>query len=193
MGKGLTTSDFHAAAALLGVDVPTVMAVAEVESAGAGFLPDGQVKILFEAHIFSRLTRGAYNRSHPEISSAGWDRTLYKGGAQEHTRLQAAVALDRNAALQSASWGMFQIMGFNYARCGFANVQEFVNAMVRSEGEHLQAFCRFVRSMRLDDELQRRDWAAFAAGYNGASFAANRYDTRLAQAYTRFNNASIGG
>ena len=156
MGKDLKTSDLQAAATLLGVDVPTVMAVVEIESAGAGFLPDGQVKILFEAHIFSRLTLRRYDSGYPEISAKRWDKTLYKGGAREHERLWAAVALNRDAALQSASWGMFQIMGFNYARCGFANVQEFVNAMVRSEGEHLQAFCRFVLSMKLDDELQRR-------------------------------------
>lgn len=189
--KSLTAEDLRRVAEVLDVDVATVSAVAEVESLGGGFLADGRPKILFEAHVFSRLTRHEHDATHPEISSREWDRSLYGGGAKEHRRLQLAVSLDRIAALQSASWGMFQIMGFNYARCGFKDVQLFVNAMYRSEGDHLDAFAIFVISQRLDRALRERDWAAFARGYNGPAYAVNRYDARLAQAYARFSSADI--
>lgn len=191
MNKTLVASDFHSAATILNVDPFTIMAVAEIESAGGGFLPDGRPKILFEAHVFSRLTKHVYDELHPNISSSKWTRSLYRGGAAEHdVRLEEAVRLDRPAALQSASWGMFQIMGFNFKRCGFPSVQAFVNAMYISEAQHLNAFCRLVKSMGLDDELQRRDWAAFANGYNGPSFATNHYDSKLEASYARLISAS---
>jgi hypothetical protein len=184
----LTDQDYARAAQLLGCNPAAVRAVAAVESAGSGFLEDGRPKILFEAHIFSRLTGHKFDDSHPHISARAWNRSLYVGNEGEHPRLNEAAALDRDAALQSASWGRFQIMGFNWSRCGFKSVQAFVEAMYRNEGEHLIAFCYFVKSMALDDELRRLDWVGFARGYNGPSFAANSYDARLAKAFEQFRS-----
>jgi N-acetylmuramidase len=189
MSKSLKPQDFQDAAALLSVDVPTIMAVAEVESAGSGFFIDGQPKILFEAHVFSRRTNGIFDSRYPNLSSPTWNKDLYLGGSKEHLRLAEAVKLNRNAALESASWGMFQIMGFNYARCGFDIVQNFVNAMYESEAAQLKAFCRFVKSSGLDDELQRGDLLAFALGYNGPRQAENHYADKLYAAKTRFISA----
>jgi hypothetical protein len=180
-------ADIARAAQLLGCEPAAVRAVAAVESAGEGF-DNGKPKILFEAHVFSRLTRGRFDETHPDISSRKWNRALYKGGSREHDRLARAYELDTTAALQSASWGKFQIMGFNYARCGFAHVFDFVDAMYRSEGAQLTAFCHFVKSMGLDDELRRHEWSAFARGYNGPEFATNNYDGRLAQAFGHFQS-----
>lgn len=182
----LTDRDFQRAASLLGCEVAAIRAVADVESSGLGFLADGQPQILFEAHVFSRLTDHVYDASNPDISSRSWNKALYKGGVKEHARLKAACDINRDAALQSASWGEFQIMGFNWKRCGYESLQEFINAMYRSPSEHLTAFCRFMQSMGLADELQRKDWAGFARGFNGVSFASNRYDERLASAYESF-------
>lgn len=191
MTKNLTISDFNAAASLLGVDVTTIRAVAEVESSGGGFFSDEQPKILFEAHIFSRRTNGIYDASHPNLSSPVWNKALYLGGKQEHIRLAEAVKLNRVAALESASWGMFQIMGFNFRRCGFVSVQEFVNAMYKSEGAQLQAFCNFVKSSGLDDELQRKDFTAFAFGYNGSRQEENQYASKLQAAHDKFSEGSV--
>lgn len=185
MTKILLATDFKKAAEFLGTDVATIMAVAEVESNGGGFFADGQPKILFEAHIFSRRTQGQYDKTNPNLSSPKWNKALYLGGIREHMRLAEAVKLDRTAALESASWGMFQIMGFNFARCGFANVQDFVNAMYQSEGAQLMAFCQFVKSSHLDDELQRGDLVAFAFGYNGPRQEENRYAEKLFAARSR--------
>lgn len=179
-------ADFKRAAEAIGCDVAAVKAVSEVESAGAGFLADKRPKILFEAHVFGRRTGHVYNKSHPNISSAKWDRSLYgSGGAHQYKRLEQAMALDRNAALASASWGRFQIMGFNFETCGFGSVTAFVSAMVESEGRQLDAFVGYIKGRRLDDELRRHDWAAFAAAYNGPAFAENSYDTKMAAAWAR--------
>lgn len=178
-------SIYKQAAETLGCNEAAIRAVASVESAGSGFLPDGRAKILFEAHIFSRLTGHKYDSTHPDISSKKWNKKLYKGNEAEYRRLDRAMALSAEIAVQSASWGKFQIMGFNYKRCGFKDIQGFMFAM-RSEEGQLKAFVGFIQSMKLADELQRRDWAGFASIYNGPAYAANKYDSKMATAYQRF-------
>jgi len=185
MNKTLTEDDFLEAAILLGCDIAAVKAVCEVEAPKGGFLKSGEPTVLFEAHHFSRLTSHAYDDSHPNISSRTWNRSLYKGGQREHDRMARAVKLNRDAALQSASWGKFQIMGFNFEDCLFPRLQDFINAMYRSEGEHLKAFIGFVKTNNLDVALRKHKWATFARGYNGSGYAANKYDFKLAQAWKR--------
>ncbi len=170
-------ADIEAAAKKLGCQVATVRAVIDVESRG-GFLLDTRPKILFERHYFSRLTKGKYDAKHPDISNPAWGG--YSGGAAEYVRLEKAIGLDRDAALRSASWGAFQIMGDNFKICGFSSVVDFVKAMVSGSAAQLDAFVAFVRKSGLDDELRRLDWAGFARGYNGPAYKANRYDEKLA-------------
>lgn len=181
----LTSADYERAAAAIGCTVAALRAVAEVESRG-GFLPDGRPKILYERHIFSRLTKRKFDAAHPAIANP--KPGGYSGGRAEYDRLARAIALDRDAALQSASWGAFQIMGFNHKAAGFPAVEAFVQAMVSGQSAQLDAFARFIKSNRLDDELIRRDWAGFARGYNGPDYAKNRYDIKLAAAFTLHNH-----
>lgn len=177
----LTNDDLARAAEKIGCDVAAVKAVCQVEAPRGGFLPDGQPTILFERHIFSRRTAGKFDQAAPDISNP--KPGGYSGGVAEHARLQKAAALDRNAALQSASWGKFQIMGFNWQACGFPSLQAFINAMYESEGAQLDAFVAFIQSQGLADELRDQRWSDFARRYNGPDYAANRYDIKLAAAY----------
>lgn len=187
----LTRDDFLDDAQLIGCDVEAVMAVAAVESRGGGFDPEGFPKTLFEGHWFHKLTGGKYSRSHPDLSYPTWTRQFYgKTWGAEKDRLQRAIALDRNAAMMSASWGMFQIMGFNHARAGFKTVQSFVNAMCKDENAQLGAFTQFIINSGLADELRDRRWADFARHYNGPGYAVNRYDTKLATAYAKAKNTA---
>ena len=186
--KTLTEADFQRAANTLGVDIAAIKAVASVEAAGSGFLADGRAKILFEAHIFSDKTGGAYDRSNPDISSPRWNSDLYKGGAAEYPRLEKAMELNETAALEAASWGKFQIMGFNHKAAGYDNVQDFVAAMGQSEGKHLDAFVNFIKAHpSMHQDLKEHDWAGFARQYNGPGYAANQYDVKMEQAYERFS------
>jgi N-acetylmuramidase-like protein len=182
----LAPADIAAAAASLQCEPAAIWAVCDVESSGGGFLPDTRPKILFEAHIFGNLTGHQFDASHPDISSAVWDRVLYGApGAPQYDRLAEALALDRAAALQSASWGMFQIVGLNFAACGFAGVEDYVAAMRESEGAQLTAFAAFCRHGGLDRHLRAHDWTGFALAYNGPGEAENDYAAKLAAAYTR--------
>ena len=94
-----------------------------------------------------------------------------------------AIAIDEEAAISSASWGLFQIMGFNYATCKCDSVQQFVALMKENEGKQLDQFTAFIQSNRLDTYLRNKDWAGFAKRYNGPAYAENQYDKKLEKAY----------
>lgn len=186
MTEKLKESDFEDAAFLIGCNVAAVKAVAEVESRGDGFLADGRPKILFEGHWFYKYTKGQYADSHPNICYPKWTSKYYLGGEKEYQRFEEAIELDRNAALLSTSYGKFQVMGFNYAICGYSSVEEFFQAMNRSEGDHLHAFCAYVKHNGLSDELRDHRWADFASGYNGKEYWKNKYDQKMAAAYEKY-------
>ena len=182
----IANADYERAAEKLACEVAAVRAVAEVESGGrTGFLADKRPKILFESRWFHKLTDGAFDDSHPNISTSKWVRN-YRGGAGEYERLAEALALDSAAALKSASWGMFQILGVNHKAAGFDDVEAFVQAQTTSEGAHLDAFISFVVTNNLDGPLRDKRWADFARRYNGPAFAENKYDQKMAEAYAKY-------
>ncbi len=179
----LEDKDIAEVAAVLGCDTAAVQAVCDVEAAGAGFLDDGRPKILFEAHVFGRLTDHQFDDEHPNISAPAWDRSLYGApGAHQYDRLAEAMALDETAALKAASWGMFQVMGMNFKACGFEDVQNFVAAMVESERKQLDAFAAFCQSTSAANSLRTHNWTAFARTYNGPG-QVDAYATKLREAY----------
>jgi hypothetical protein len=186
LGQGLPLSaeGMKRICALLGVPAPQIWAVLAVETRGFGFLPDRRPQILFERHVFQRLTQGRYDSTHADISNA--KAGGYAGGTLEYARLAQAMLLDRKAALQSASWGIGQILGCNYRAAGFSGVNAMVKAMVISEDAQLLAMAKFIEGNRLAKALQQLDWAAFARGYNGADYKKNQYDQRLAAAHARY-------
>jgi hypothetical protein len=186
----LGPEDFARAAAAIGAEVAAVKAVAEVESRGAGFLADGRPTILFEAHVFHRQTKGRFagarDRRGVALSVPAWDRSLYgKTGAWQWDRLEDAMKLDREAALRSASWGIFQIMGFNHVAAGHPTVEGFAEAMRSGAGPQLDAFVSFLKSSGLSQHLAAKDWRRFARGFNGPGFEKNAYDTKIAAAYAK--------
>lgn len=190
--KLLTDDNLRAAATALAVSLAAVRAVVEVESNGRGFLADGRPKILFERHVMYRRLRDKHGLSlavqMSQRSPGVVNRSMggYVGGAGEHERLDLAAQIDRECALESASWGLFQIMGYHWQALGYPSLQAFINAMYRNEGAHLDAFVRFVRlDPTLLQALRRHDWETVARLYNGPAYARNAYDTRLAEAHQR--------
>jgi hypothetical protein len=187
----LDPADIAAEAARLGCEPAAVWAVCDVESAGSGFLSDGRPKLLFEAHVFGKLTHHRWDADYPNISAPFWNWAQYgPAGAHQYDRLADALALDQTAALEAASWGLFQILGANFAICGFAAVEDYVAVMCRSGADQLQAFGEFCRHNGLDRFLQAQDWTRFALGYNGPAEADNGYDTKLAAAYQARSRAA---
>ena len=173
----------------LGIEAADIWAVLAVETKGCGFLADRRPLILFERHVFHRRTQGRFDDGHPSISAS--TPGGYLGGALEYLRLEEALALDPAAALESASWGIGQIMGFNAAAAGFADTESMVTAMIEREDAQLTAMAGFLRANGLHAPLARHDWAAFARGYNGPDFAKNQYDSRLAAAFAALSRGPL--
>jgi N-acetylmuramidase/Putative peptidoglycan binding domain len=161
---------------------------------GFGFRADRRPQILFERHKFREFTDGKFNQSDPDISGP---QGAYGPLAIQYDKLERALALcDQNGlgvepALKSASWGIGQVMGFNHAVAGYPSAQKMVEAMVLSEDNQLFAMAGYLEANDLARHLKNQDWAKFARGYNGKSFAQNQYDVKLEQAYARFSSGSM--
>ena len=185
----LTRGHLEAAATELAVPIDSLVAVLKVETGwskpGDGYIAASRrPKILYEPHVFSRYTGHRFDASHPELSYTQWRPGTYgRSGDPQYDRMLKAYALDGNAALKACSWGLGQLMGFNFASCKFADVESMVAAMTRSEREQLIAMCRLLESFGLLDELRDRRWADFASRYNGEGYAVNGYDVKLASAF----------
>jgi hypothetical protein len=194
--KWLSQQDIDDFASQHALEVPVVRAVYSVEAGGVGFL-GLKPKILFEGHVFWKelqrvgIDPSKHTKGNEDILFPRWNPKSYVGGLAEHARLERAATVHRDAALRSASWGLFQILGLHAEALKFPNVEAFVAAMSRSEADQLSAFGNFIevnlyRGEPLLAWLKARDWAAFAAGYNGPGFATNHYDTKLANAYAKY-------
>ena len=176
--------DYQSAADQIGVEVAAVKAIAEVESSGRGFR-DGLPIIRLEAHWFGKLTGYQFNDSHPHISCRAWTPSLAaRNQGEAWEQFDEAAALDEGAAIQSTSWGAFQIMGFHWKALGYESSQAMREAMATDDGQ-LDAFVRFVTADAvLVDAARRHDWHAFAARYNGLG-QVERYAGLMAAAYER--------
>ncbi|QRN93186.1 DUF3380 domain-containing protein [Archangium violaceum] len=185
----LTAQGIQSCADKLSVHPAELWAVLQIETQGCGFFADRRPAILFERHVFSRRTHGRYDTQAPDISNpqAGG----YSWGAAEYERLERALALDERAALESASWGLGQVMGYHANDLGYGSVEQFVSRMMASEDEQLAAMAAFIQHNGLDKALRDHDWAAFAHGYNGAGYAKNQYDKKLAAAYQHLSTHSL--
>lgn len=188
----LKETDYQRAANTLGVTVPHIKAFAEVESNGDGFLPKGEVKILFERHVFYRQLVTNKGKSFADTVAKTDPDICNKtpGGygklSQQHPKLQRAVTIHRQSALESCSWGAFQVMGFHWKLLGYDSVQGLVNAAYTEQGQ-LELVVRFLQlNPGIVTALRNNAWATVAKLYNGSNFSANSYDTKLHNAYIKF-------
>ena len=210
----ITEEQFAAGAATLRCEIATIKAVRQVESSGNGFLPDGRLATLFEGHQFWLQLKvagfdpakfiGAFP-NYANVVYKFWTRKWYLGGIREWDRINAALVVCKilNAtpalALNSASYGAFQIMGFNHKACGCTSAQDMITYMNKGEYEQLDCFLKYTLARKLDDELRNHDWAGFAKAYNGPGYKGNPattnddYDLKLAAAYKKFSEPAQNG
>lgn len=194
-GRRLAPKDFRDAADLLGVREAHIRTIFEVECNGSGFDSTGRPEILFERHIFYRQLGPGPKRDRAVREGLAYPvqgtRPYIRGAAKEWEEFFRAYAIDREAAVSSASWGLGQIMGFNHAVAGYGTAEEMALAFAESEREQLFAFCRLVQSWNLVPVmLEFPDLGAcrkFAKRYNGPKYEKNRYHTKLADAFRRWS------
>jgi len=191
-GIALTTTEIILISKTINIEPATLKAVQTVETGGrGGFVAPQKPTILFEGHIFWKMLvqQGINPHTHikgnENILYPKWDHTKYIGGIREYERLQQACRIHKEAAYNSASWGMFQIMGFNHLKCGIAGIQEFVTLMSESEYSQLKLTASYLKNSHLLPHLRNHDWDRFALAYNGAGYAQNHYAEKLKEAYRK--------
>lgn len=191
----LTKEDFINAAKTIGVEPEVIEAVTNVESPRGAFDEKGRLSILFEAHIFYRelkkkgINPESYLPAYKDVLSSTWNPSLYGKYSAQWDRLQWASLIDHDSAYRSASYGAFQILGTNAESLGYKSIQDFVANQQKGEINQLNDFIKYIQVNKLDDELRRKDWEAFARGYNGPSFAQNKYDIKLKAAYDKLKKS----
>lgn len=186
--------DYKKAAEDLGAEEKAVKAVASVESNGSGFFvskTEGKVpKVQYEPYQMYRAIKFRDGLPAAEAAVRKWPDLVrkqadsYQSLDRENSDMDlAAKLIDRQLALESSSWGAFQIMGYHWATCGYKSLQEFINEMYSDVGQ-LRVFVRFIKADPvLVKALRDKDWKAFARKYNGPGYAKNQYDTKMEKAY----------
>lgn len=187
--RGLSHDDVAEIAQSHGIPPAHLDALIHVEAGRAGFLlqepPPARPKILYEAHhFFRRSQHGArVHQEAPSLSSPHWDRRLYLGGSREwDERLSVAAGYDLEAALESCSWGLGQIMGEHWKMLSYLSIHDFVIDAFTGEKQQIDQMVWFIKASGILDDLRNGHWEAVARRYNGAAFHKNQYDVKLARA-----------
>lgn len=184
----------------IGIDPAVAVAVLAVESSGRAFDRNGRLIIRFENHVFWRKWGkdhadpfNTHFRFNPDPGQ-GWRdhqfrhapdqpwQTFHGDQDKEWQVFELARQLNDEAAKLSISMGSPQIMGFNYATIGYESVHQMFDAFSRDERAQIVALFDFIKGPGTTSPallaLQRGEFDAFAAIYNGPARAA-RYGERI--------------
>lgn len=154
-----------------GVPLPAIQAIRQIESGG------NPRAVRFETRVFR-------NRTGQTVE--GHDRAAF----------QRAYAINPLEAVNSTSWGWFQVMGFHGFPEMYGGPAEAVRAFdADPESVGVRLFKRWMSSSSRAEQAKaaarRLDFATFASIYNGCSLApgatrpCTTYQTRMRAAYER--------
>lgn len=176
---------------ILQVDPTLAAGVLAIESGGRAFSANGRMIIRFEIHVFLNLwgqsNADTFNRFFRVNSEAPWRGDGHQWRPDEQSEWRAVHAgqdgewdafgfarvycSDEHAKL-SISMGAPQIMGFNHARIGYADVASMYDAFENDERSQIVGFFDFVRTdVRLLEAMRKQDLLTFATYYNGTAVA----------------------
>lgn len=184
-----------AVATRLNVELPALLAVAEIESGGKAFARvngKNEPLIRFEGHYFDRRLTAAQRKEARAAGLSSPTAGAVKNPVKQEDRwklLNKAILINSNAALESVSWGLGQVMGAHWKALGYGSVSALVNECRASVAGQIEVMARFIETNNLAGHLRRKDWAAFAKAYNGPGYKKNAYDTKMASAYARWSKA----
>lgn len=178
-----------------GIDKAALAAVVHVESGGRAHVAvDGRREpvIRFEGHYFDRRLSGEkLERARKEGLASPTAGKIANPPSQSGRwkLLDRAVALDKQAAFESVSWGVGQVMGAHWLWLGYGSVDALVAEARAGISGQLHLMAKFIDKAGLARALNKRDWQTFARGYNGPAFGKNGHDAKLAKAYARYASA----
>ncbi len=168
-------------------DVAALLAFLEVETGGKGFDPTtGKIIIQFEPVWFKRQA--------PYAPSGLWSVNKVDVQLKEWSAFNDAFAKDKEAAMESTSIGLGQIMGFHYKRLGYSSVGEMWDDAKKGLDRQLWQLIEFIRTdPALQNAINMGDWDKVASIYNGSGYKElakkiprESYDISLVKAYKKY-------
>ena len=182
----------------IGVGEDEIHAFAEVEAANSGFDSQGRPRMLFEPHVFYRNLRAG---ERDQAVTQGLAYKKWRPGSyprDSYPRLAEALTINQSAALKAASWGRLQVLGENYAMCGYVSPEQMVSEMMHDEENHLEAGINYILAAGIDDDLRSlagltqpttpADCAPIVRVWNGAGYAKGGYHIKFAKAHNKWRN-----
>lgn len=171
----------------IGVEPAALAAFIEVESGGKGFDDTtGNIIIQFEPAWFRKKA--------PYAPSGKWSVNKIERQKAEWVAFKDAYSIDPNAAMESTSIGIGQVMGFNYKRLGYKSVGEMWDDANKGEDRQIFQMAEFIRTDKvLLKAINTKNWAEVAYRYNGpkyrelaAKWGREPYDISMKKAYNKF-------
>ena len=203
MDKIITQQQVEQLAKEFGLTSALVWTVIDTECSGRGFASDGRIKIQHEPHDFAKrldklgidnelkmVGRSANGLKIYEVTANG---ITYRNGVDVHSKEWAAYEVAKSihleAANESTSFGMGQVMGFNYRLASgkdkFKSAQEMIEAFSTGEYAQVRGMLWYCANCGIIDDLLRHDWHGFAWVYNGTGYLAQGYHTKLSENFAR--------
>jgi len=146
-----------------GFDTAVMLAFIAVETGGKGFNHDGKIMIQFEPHWFKKKA--------PYAPSGKWSLNKVEVQSKEWPAFNDAFVKNKDAAMESTSIGLGQIMGFHFRRLGFKTVGDMWNHAKKSLENQIWQIAKFIDTdSALKNAIKNKDWLTIAKIYNGAGF-----------------------
>lgn len=170
-----------------GFETAVMLAFIEVETGGRGFNSDGKIMIQFEPHWFKKKA--------PYAPSGKWSVNKVDMQSKEWIAFNDAFGKNRDAAMESTSIGLGQIMGFHWKRLGFKSVGEMWDFAKLSLEQQIWQIAKFIDTdTALKNAIRNKDWFTIAKIYNGSGFmevarkyGREPYNISMAKAYTKYS------
>lgn len=172
-----------------GIEYAALKAFIEVESGGIGFATDtNKIIIQFEPAWFKKKA--------PFSPSGKWSVNTVDRQSKEWEAFNSAFSINPDAAMESTSIGMGQIMGFHFKTLGYKTVGEMWDDAKRGEYHQVLQMVRFIRSNKsLYKALVNKNWHLVATYYNGGGYldlakkiGRTPYNISLANAYKKYSS-----
>lgn len=147
-----------------GIEPAMFKAFIEVESGGKGFdEKTGKILIQFEPAWFRKKADYA--------PSGAWSVNKVDVQSKEWPAFNDAFSKDPDAAMESTSIGLPQIMGFHWQLLGYKSVGDMWDDFKKGEYQQVLALARFIKANpALYRAIKALDYHQIASIYNGSEY-----------------------
>jgi N-acetylmuramidase/Putative peptidoglycan binding domain len=182
----------------INVPLARLLGIAEVESAGIAYAKvNGREEplIRIEGHYFDKRLEGEAQKMARKLGLASPIAGRVKNPSSQEKRyamLAEMRKINAQAADESCSWGVGQVMGAHWKWLGYSSVNHFVATAEMSVIGQVELMAKFISKSGISGKIRAGDWKGTAGSYNGPGYRANKYDTKMEAASARYEKL-LGG